>query len=71
MFEEGFRFRDDSSVMATSEMAAALGISETHLRHLEREGAIPSPMRDTANRRMWLREDVPDLRRRLEAARAG
>ena len=68
--ETGFRFRGDSSVMTTAEMAAALGISQTHLRHLEREGVIPSPERDSANRRMWMAKDVQELRRRLEKPRA-
>ena len=70
MAAAGFRFRGDSSAMTTAGMAAALGISQTHLRHLERQGVIPSPTRDSANRRMWMAKDVPVLRQRLEKPRA-
>ena len=69
MVEAGFRFRDDEGVLTTAEMAAALGISETHLRHLQREGIIPSPARDTANRRKWRTADLPTLREVLASRR--
>ena len=65
MVEAGFRFKDDEGVLTTKEMADALGVSETHLRHLERKGVIPAPERDTANRRKWMKADVPKLKRAL------
>lgn len=67
--EAGFRFKDEDGTMTTAEMAEALGISETHLRHLERRGVIPAPDRDTANRRRWLRADVAVLRTLLKKYR--
>jgi len=65
MVEAGFRFKDEKGLMTTGEMAKALGVSETQLRHLERKGVVPSPERDTANRRKWLKRDIPKLKRRL------
>ncbi len=65
MVEAGFRFRDDGGVLTTAEMAERLGISETHLRWLERKGVVPPPKRDTVNRRKWLKADLPKLRRLL------
>ena len=65
MVEAGFRFRDDVGVMTTKEMADALGVSETHLRHLQRQGLVPSPERDTANRRKWLKADLPKFKTAL------
>lgn len=54
----GFRFKDDEDVITTGQMARVLGISETHLRHLERKGVVRSPQRDSAGRRMWRKADV-------------
>jgi len=44
-------------------MASALGVSETHLRHLQRQGVVPAPERDTANRRKWMQGDLPKLKK--------
>ena len=65
MVEAGFSFKDEKGVLTTAAMASALGISETHLRHLERRGVVPSPNRDTADRRRWLERDVAYIERRL------
>ena len=65
MVEAGFRFKDEDGVLTTKKMAAELGISESYLRWLEKRGVVPSPERDTANRRKWLRADTSRLKRRL------
>ena len=54
----------------TKEMVDALGISETHLRWLEKKGVVPKADRDHANRRKWRRKDVAKLGRRLLGGRA-
>jgi len=46
-------------------MASALGVSETHLRRLQRHGVVPAPERDTANRRQWMKADVAKLKKLL------
>ena len=69
MAEAGFRFKDEGGTMTTAEMANALGISETHLRHLERRGVLPVAARDTANRRRWLSADVAALQTILKKDR--
>ena len=61
MKSEGFRFEDDDSVMTTKEMAAALGIPESRLRHMERTGKLPRQKRGSGGKRMWQRKDVGRL----------
>jgi hypothetical protein len=68
--EAGFRFKDATSVMTTGEMAEALGISETHLRWLEKKGVVPSPERDTAGKRMWMKSEMETFRRVFAKCRA-
>ena len=65
MVEAGFGFQGENGMLTTAEMARALGISQTHLRRLERQGVIPSPERDTAGRRKWRKAHVAALRREL------
>jgi len=69
MVHAGFRFQDDEGILTTAEMAAALGVSETHLRYLERRGVVPAPERDTANMRKWLKANVPNLRKAIASRR--
>ena len=69
MVEAGFRFKEESAVMTTPQMAEALGITARQLRRFEKKGVVPSPARDTANRRRWLKADLEGLKRRLEKAR--
>ena len=65
MVEAGFRFKNDKSILTTKEMAEALGISESYLRHLERKGKVPSPKRDTNGKRMWRKRDVGRFKKKL------
>ena len=65
MVEAGFRFRDDEGVLTTKEMADALGVADSTLRRMEKQGVIDAPERDTANRRKWMKADIPKLKRRL------
>ena len=65
MVEAGFRFKGEPGVMTTKEMAEVIGVSETHLRWLEKKGVEPNADRDHANRRKWRKKDVRKLKSRL------
>jgi len=65
MKKAGFRFPKDKSVITSSEMANALGISVSYLYYLERKGKVPPPPRDHAGKRMWCRRDIRKLKRIL------
>ena len=65
MKEAGFRFRDDKSVLTSTEMAQAIGISVSYLYYLEKKGRVPSPPRDSAGNRIWSRRDVARLKKKL------
>ena len=65
MVEAGFRFKDEKGLLTTKQMAAALGVAESHLRWLEKKGVVRPPERDTANRRKWLKRDIAKFKRQL------
>ena len=62
LVEIGYRFKSDTDLMTTKEVAKKLNTSETRLRWLESKGKIPAPPRDFAGKRMWRRSELKKLK---------
>jgi DNA-binding transcriptional MerR regulator len=62
---------ETTKFIGTRALAERLGISNSRIRQLEREGTIPAAQRlMPSDRRMWPVEDVPAIEERLRERRA-
>ncbi len=62
---------ETTKFIGTGALAERLGISNSRIRQLEREGTIPEAQRlMPSDRRMWPAEDVPAIEERLRERRA-
>ena len=62
---------ETAKYIGTGALAERLGISNSRIRQLEREGTIPAAQRlMPSDRRMWPAEDVPVIEERLRERRA-
>jgi DNA-binding transcriptional MerR regulator len=60
-----------SKFVGTGALANRLGVPQTRIRQLEREGAIPEGRRlEPGNRRVWDRDEVESIAAVIEKRRA-
>ena len=70
MAAAGFRFGDDGDAMTTPQASRALGMSETRLRDLAREGTAPA-RRDTNGKWVWRRSELDAIKAAVRGRKDG